>query len=254
MMKRLLAFVLLFTMLFAVVAPALAQASPVASVSTGSLNVRSGPGLQYGSVATLPYGFGVQLVARNDVGNWVYIALTNGVTGWVNVNYLFTSYPIRDLPVGEALVAAPLTPTGSNTGNLSLNLRVRPDPASQIVRVLGLGQNFELIGRSYDALWANIRLPDGTTGWVQAEYINATVPVRSVSPSDGSVYAPPPPPYGSQPGYPSQPGNVRHHTVVAGDTLAKIAQRYGVSMYAIAAANNIANLNLIYRGQTLIIP
>jgi LysM repeat protein len=47
---------------------------------------------------------------------------------------------------------------------------------------------------------------------------------------------------------------VRHHVVVSGDTLAKIAQRYGVSMYAIAAANNIANLNLIYRGQTLIIP
>jgi uncharacterized protein YraI len=197
-MKRLLVFVLLFTMLFAVIAPAFAQASPVASVGTGSLNVRSGPGLQYGSVATLPYGFGVQLVARNDAANWVYIALTNGVTGWVNVNYLYTSYPIRDLPVGEALVAAPLVPTGSNTGNLSLNLRVRPDPASQIIRVLGLGQTFELIGRSYDALWANIRLPDGTTGWVQAEYINTGVPVRSVSPSDGSVYAPPPPPY--QPG------------------------------------------------------
>lgn len=253
MMKRLLVFVLLFTMLFAVIAPALAQASPVASVSTGSLNVRSGPGLQYGSIATLPYGFGVQLVARNDAGNWVFISLTNGVTGWVNVNYLYTNYRIRDLPVGETLVAAPLTPTGSNTGNLNLNLRVSPDPAGAIIRVLALGQTFELIGRSFDANWANIRLPDGTTGWVEARYITTGVPVRSVSPSDGSVWAPPPPPYGT-PGTPGRPGNVRRHVVVAGDTLAKIAQRYGVSMYAIAAANNIANLNLIYRGQTLIIP
>jgi uncharacterized protein YraI len=249
MTKRLVIFALVFTMLFALVAPALAQQG-VASVNTGSLNVRSGPGLQYGSIATLPYGFGVSLVARNDAANWVYIALTNGVSGWVNVNYLYTTTRIWDLPVAEYLPAAPVTPTGSVTRALSLNVRARPDEASQVVATIALGQGFELIGRSYDSLWANIRLPDGTTGWVATRYINTGVPVRSVGPSDGSVYAPPPPTRGTT----GSSGSARRHTVVAGDTLAKIAQRYGVSMYAIAAANNIANVNLIYRGQTLIIP
>ncbi|MBZ0303834.1 MAG: SH3 domain-containing protein [Anaerolineae bacterium] len=249
MTRRLLLLTLIFTMLLAVAAPAFAQ-SPVASVSTGSLNVRSGPGLQYGSVATLPYGFGVQMVARNDAGNWIYISLTNGVTGWVNVNYLYTNYPTRSLPVGEQLIAAPLVPTGANTGAISLNLRTNPDPVAAIVRVVGLSQTFELIGRSYDSNWAQIRLPDGTVGWVEARYVTTGVPVRSVSPSDGSVYAPPPPPYGST----GQPTYARRHLVVAGDTLAKIAQRYGVNLYAIAAANNITNVNLIYRGTYLIIP
>lgn len=247
-MKRLLLLTLMTVVLLMLAAPALAQ-NPVASVNTGYLNVRSGPGLEYGSIATLPQGFGVQLVARNDAANWVYIALTNGVTGWVNVNYLYTTYPIRSLPVGDFLPAAPLIPTGSNTGNLNLAMHTNPDRASAIVRFISLGQTFELLGRNYNSTWAQIRLPDGTTGWVQAKYINTGVPVRSVSPSDGSVYAPPPPT-----GYTGHTPTTRTHVVVAGDTLAKIAQRYGVSMYAIAAANNISNINLIYRGQRLVIP
>jgi putative chitinase len=70
-----------------------------------------------------------------------------------------------------------------------------------------------------------------------------------VSPADGSVFAPLPPTSG-----PGSPTGARTHVVVAGDTLSKIAQRYGVSMHAIAAANGIFNFNLIYRGQRLIIP
>ncbi|MBN1886604.1 MAG: LysM peptidoglycan-binding domain-containing protein [Thermoflexales bacterium] len=44
------------------------------------------------------------------------------------------------------------------------------------------------------------------------------------------------------------------HTVYFGDTLYSLAQRYGTTVWAIAATNNIANPNLIYVGQTLCIP
>lgn len=44
------------------------------------------------------------------------------------------------------------------------------------------------------------------------------------------------------------------HTVQYGDTLAKIAQRYGVDLWALAETNNIVNANLIYIGQVLQIP
>ncbi len=45
-----------------------------------------------------------------------------------------------------------------------------------------------------------------------------------------------------------------YHTVTWGDTLNRLGAWYGVSPWAIAQANKIYNLNLIYRGQTLCIP
>jgi LysM repeat protein len=45
-----------------------------------------------------------------------------------------------------------------------------------------------------------------------------------------------------------------NHTVLRGQTLFRISLRYHVSVRAIAQANNVANVNLIYAGQTLVIP
>ena len=46
----------------------------------------------------------------------------------------------------------------------------------------------------------------------------------------------------------------RYYTVRAGDTLWGIAQRFGSSVNAIAAANGIKNPNLIYAGEVFLIP
>jgi LysM repeat protein len=52
----------------------------------------------------------------------------------------------------------------------------------------------------------------------------------------------------------AQAGSAYCHVVKAGETLAQIAWRYGVSVDALAAANNLWNPNLIYVGQCLVIP
>lgn len=44
------------------------------------------------------------------------------------------------------------------------------------------------------------------------------------------------------------------HTVSSGETLSKIAMKYGVTATAIAKANHITNMNLIWAGQKLVIP
>ncbi|MCA9960313.1 MAG: LysM peptidoglycan-binding domain-containing protein, partial [Anaerolineales bacterium] len=66
-------------------------------------------------------------------------------------------------------------------------------------------------------------------------------------PGDGATE---PPPTGD-PSPPSTPGT---YTVQSGDTLFRIATRFGTTVEAIVAANNIANANLINVGQVLIIP
>jgi LysM repeat protein len=45
-----------------------------------------------------------------------------------------------------------------------------------------------------------------------------------------------------------------YHTVRRGENLFRISMRYGTTINAIAAANNISNPDVIYAGQTLCIP
>jgi LysM repeat protein len=56
--------------------------------------------------------------------------------------------------------------------------------------------------------------------------------------------------------YIHQPATWDHHyyTVRAGDTLSGIAWRFGTSAWAIASANNLHNLNVVYAGQVIYIP
>ncbi len=62
----------------------------------------------------------------------------------------------------------------------------------------------------------------------------------------------PPPPNPTPP--PPPPSGQTTHVVQSGETLSTIAQRYGVTWQAIAQANNLANPNVIYVGQRLLIP
>lgn len=50
------------------------------------------------------------------------------------------------------------------------------------------------------------------------------------------------------------PTGETRYTVVRGDTLNRIAQRFGVTLSAIVTRNNLSNPNLIYPGQNLVIP
>jgi LysM repeat protein len=68
----------------------------------------------------------------------------------------------------------------------------------------------------------------------------------------GGTGAPPAPP--APPPAPPPPTGTTSYTVQPGDTLYRIALRFGTTAQAIAQLNNITNINLIYVGQVLRIP
>ena len=81
--KKRLGILSLAVALFAAALPVFGQ-DAVASVATGALNVRTGPGLKYTSMRTLPYGFGVQMIGRNESTTWIMIEFTDGTRGWIS--------------------------------------------------------------------------------------------------------------------------------------------------------------------------
>jgi LysM repeat protein len=134
-------------------------------------------------------------------------------------------------------------PTGTVNGASRLNVRSGPAVGYGVVAVLSTWDVVTLLGRNLNASWAQVQTASGVQGWVNARYLLTSIPVANLPITSNTT--PPPPTSG---------GTQRSYTVQAGDTLAIIAQRYGVTAQAIATANNLPNLNFIYVGQVLVIP
>ena len=87
--------------------------------------------------------------------------------------------------------------------------------------------------------------PTAPAGLGSPAPVSSPAPLTSPSPA---VAAPEPSP-------PASPVTGRVHVVVAGDTLNKISQQYGVTVEAIMQANNFTDRNRILRiGERLVIP
>lgn len=80
--------------------PSQPSMQPSGVVNTGALNVRSGPGTTYRSIAVVSGGTTVELLGRSSGGSWIKVRVPTGTVGWVRGYYLNTSYPTQNLPVG----------------------------------------------------------------------------------------------------------------------------------------------------------
>lgn len=73
--------------------------SAVATITTGALNVRSGPGIHFPSTAVVYQGQTVTLLGRNANSSWVQVRLANGHVGWVNTSLVQPNVSVSTLPV-----------------------------------------------------------------------------------------------------------------------------------------------------------
>ncbi len=138
---------------------------------------------------------------------------------------------------------------------LLLSLTLQPATVSAGWTILGYhvvrpGESLYCIGRAY-----------GVSPWAIASQ-NGIVNVNRIYPglvlAIPAVYASLPPgpvctpQFGTFPSYPC--ACKAYYTIVSGDTLLRIAMRFGVSAWRIAECNHIYNLNYIRAGDTICIP
>lgn len=155
-------------------------AAGTATINSGALNVRSGPGVGYGSVAVVYKNQSVNLLGRNADGSWAKIQLANGVEGWVNATLIIPSVAISTLPV--------LTQTGNAhvaTGNL--NVRSGPAVTYPSIAVAGNGDSLVLLGRNSNSSWVKVRLANAKEGWVNATLISTSTSISSLPVLDGGT-------------------------------------------------------------------
>jgi len=169
---------------------------------------------------------------------WTSIAAANGIVG--DRIFAGQTLTIPD-PNAPAPVSAP-APSAANP-----------------VHVVQAGETLFTIGLQYGIVWTKIAAANGIAGDIVYTGQRLVIPVNgpaqapaepTAAPADPTAVPADPTPAPA----PAEPTTGQTtHVVQRGDTLAAIAQRFGITWPAIMAANNLGS-DLIYTGQTLVIP
>lgn len=161
------------------------ESSATALVSTGALNVRSGPGVTYSVVTVASQGQTVMLLGRNANSSWAKIRLSNGTEGWVNATLLTPSVAISSLPFADS--PAPPEPPVPVAPGAVLSLRSGPGFNYPVTGSVYQGLQVSAIGRNAANTWLKVRLSDGQEGWIGAQYVQLSIPVSNLPILDGTT-------------------------------------------------------------------
>ncbi|WP_417105649.1 SH3 domain-containing protein [Hominenteromicrobium sp.] len=153
---------LLSALLLASALPLAAYAEEVSAKTTEYVNFRSGPGTNYSSQGIIASGTSITVTDTNN-SEWYAVRLSNGSTGYIYAEYISMS-------------------TGGSTSNGEersakttehVNFRSGPGTNYNSKGVIALGTTVTVTDTS-NAQWYAVRLSNGSTGYIFAEYISFT--------------------------------------------------------------------------------
>ena len=153
---------LLSALLLASALPLAAYAEEVSAKTTEYVNFRSGPGTNYSSQGIIASGTTITVTDTSN-SEWYAVRLSNGSTGYIYAEYISMS-------------------TGGSTSNGEersaktteyVNFRSGPGTNYNSKGVIALGTTVTVTDTS-NAQWYAVRLSNGSTGYIFAEYISFT--------------------------------------------------------------------------------
>jgi len=176
--------VLLVAVVVALACAPLSSLGATGTVTGSVLIIREGPGSIYAKKGSLLKGAQVNIVGQKSA--WLNISLKSGLTGWVHSDYVKISGAISN-SAPPANNATGTQATGTVTGSV-VNLRAGPGTQYSKKASVTKGVKVAVIGQS--SPWLNVRLGDGTTGWLHSDYVQVeTATPASPSSTSGTVTA-----------------------------------------------------------------
>ena len=151
---------LLSALLLASALPLAAYAEEVSAKTTEYVNFRSGPGTNYSSQGIIASGTSITVTDTSN-SEWYAVRLSNGSTGYIYAEYISMS-------------------TGGNTSSgeersakttAYVNFRSGPGTNYSSKGVIASGTSITVTDTS-NAQWYAVRLSNGSTGYIFAEYIS----------------------------------------------------------------------------------
>ncbi len=184
-------------------AAAIASLTPVttAQVNNDGLNMRQGPGANYGLIATLPRSEKVSVLALNPRKDWALVETAGQQRGWVALPYLKVDGSVENAPVISATgleqtasaapaattAAAPvsnISATKPNFGDLGAMatalithspVEVRPGPGTDyapIDKIVQTDNAITVFALDQSGQWALVKPKSAQLGWVALSDLN----------------------------------------------------------------------------------
>jgi len=169
-----------------------AGSSTVATIKTpnkGNLNMRQGPGMQYGVIGSFPGDSYVSVLAK---GNGWWCVSVNGIVGYMNDDYLAEGLQSsHDLSssTGGSIGGTPYAVVSNPKSTQALNLRRYASTGSEVLDKMYNGEKLWVDEQGTE--WCAVtHQATGVSGYVMTKYVklynSASTPARKVSHPAGS--------------------------------------------------------------------
>ncbi len=162
--------------------------------TTEYVNFRTGPGTNYSSKGVISLGTTVTVTDTSN-SQWYAVRLANGSTGYIFAQYIkITSTPSATATPAPTPTPAPSDPSKEQTAKTTeyVNFRTGPGTNYSSKGVIPSGTAITVTDTS-NSQWYAVRLADGSTGYIFAQYIKITsataMPAPTEAPADGTVRA-----------------------------------------------------------------